>query len=43
MFWPPTVAIFMELFFEGTLHRTLKQFTNIKRYILGKSYVCDRK
>jgi len=24
MFRPPTVTIFMEVFFEGILHRTLK-------------------
>jgi hypothetical protein len=30
MFRAPTVAIFREVFIEGILYRTLKQFTNIK-------------
>jgi hypothetical protein len=32
MFRPPILAIFMEVFLEGIVHRTLQQFTIIKCY-----------
>jgi len=37
MFRPPIVAIFGKEFFEGILHRTLKQFANMKCQVAGKS------
>jgi len=38
MFWSPLVAIFREVFFEGILHGTLKQFPNIKCYVLNQRF-----
>jgi hypothetical protein len=29
MFWPLTVDVFRDMFFEGVLHTPLKEFTNI--------------
>jgi hypothetical protein len=36
-FRPPIVVIFRKEFFDGILHRTLKQFANIKCQVSGKS------
>jgi len=36
MFRPLIVAILREVFFEGLLSRTFKEFTNITWQILGK-------
>jgi len=40
MFRPPVVAIFMEVFFEGIVRRTLQQFGYVSpEIIIGLSWI----